>query len=114
MLVVGGGDSAIEAALACADEPGTQVVIAYRGEAFSRAKAANRDRLEAASAAGRRIEVLLETEIACIGAETVDLTCGGEPRRIANDAVIVQAGGVLPTELLRSIGVAIETKHGTA
>ena len=114
VLVVGGGDSAIEAALACADEPGTQVVIAYRGEAFSRAKAANRDRLEAASAAGRRIEVLLETEIACIGAETVDLTCGGEPRRIANDAVIVQAGGVLPTELLRSIGVAIETKHGTA
>ena len=114
VLVVGGGDSAIEAALACADEPGTQVVIAYRGEAFSRAKAANRDRLEAASAAGRRIEVLLETEIACIGAETVDLTCGGEPRRIANDAVIVQAGGVLPTELLRSIGVAIETKNGTA
>ena len=114
VLVVGGGDSAIEAALACADEPGTQVVIAYRGEAFSRAKAANRDRLEAASAAGRRIEVLLETEIACIGAETVDLTCGGEPRRIANDAVIVQAGGVLPTELLRSIGVALETKHGTA
>lgn len=114
VLVVGGGDSAIEAALACADEPGTQVVIAYRGDAFSRAKAANRDRLEAASAAGRRIEVLLEAEIACIGTETVDLTCGGAPRRIANDAVIVQAGGVLPTELLRSIGVAIETKHGTA
>jgi hypothetical protein len=43
-----------------------------------------------------------------------ELDTAGETRAIDNDAVIVQAGGVLPTELLRAAGVAIETKHGTA
>ena len=113
VLVAGGGDSAIEAALACASVEGTATALAYRGDAFSRVKPANRDRLEAARDAGR-VEVLLRTNIVSIGAGTVEIDCAGVRRTIDNDAVIIQAGGVLPTDLLRSIGIAIETKRGTA
>ena len=113
VLVVGGGDSAVEAALACADEEGTVVTIAYRGEAFNRVKLANRDRLEAARAAGS-VEVLTGTDVARIAPDHVDLVATGATRGLANDWVIVQAGGVLPTDLLRSIGIEVETKFGSA
>ena len=112
-LVVGGGDSAVEAALACAAEEGTVVTIAYRGEAFNRVKPANRDRLEAARAAGS-VEVLTGTDVARIAPDHVDLVATGATRGLANDWVIVQAGGVLPTDLLRSIGIEVETKFGSA
>jgi len=113
VLVVGGGDSAVEAALACADEAGATVTLAYRGDAFNRVKAANRDRLEAAMRDGR-IDVRLRTDVAAIGAEDVALRTPSGDERLANDRVIVQAGGVLPTELLRSIGIDVETKYGSA
>ena len=113
VLVVGGGDSAIEAALACAAEPGTAVTLAYRGEAFNRVKPANRERLEQARGEGR-LDVRLQTEVAAIGERDVTLVGKGTESRLPNDGVIVQAGGVLPTELLRSIGVDVETRHGTA
>lgn len=113
VLVVGGGDSAVEAALACAGEPGTEVTLAYRGEAFNRLKPANRERLEAARAA-RSLAVLTSTDVARIAEDHVDLVVAGTERRVRNDGVIVQAGGILPTELLRSIGIEVETKFGSA
>ena len=113
VLGVGGGDSAVEAALACAAEEGTTVTIAYRGEAFNRVKPANRGRLEAARATGT-LEVLTGTDIARIAPDHVDLATPGTSRRLPNDEVIVQAGGVVPTELLRSIGIEVETKFGSA
>ena len=33
---------------------------------------------------------------------------------VGNDAVIVSAGGVLPSEFLRRVGISVETKYGTA
>ena len=33
---------------------------------------------------------------------------------INNDAVIINAGGILPTGFLKSIGIEVETKYGTA
>ncbi len=113
VLVVGGGDSAVEAALACAAEPGTDVTIAYRGEVFNRLKGANRERLAEAEAQ-RRLRVLTRTEVVRINPDRVDLDIAGNAESIANDAVIVQAGGVLPTDLLRRAGVGFETKFGTA
>ncbi len=112
VLVVGGGDSAIEAALACAEQPGTTVTLVYRGEAFGRVKAKNRERLDAARAANR-VDVRLLAEARRILADRVELTVDGETATIANDSVIVQAGGVLPTALLRELGVTVETKYGT-
>ncbi len=113
VLVVGGGDSAIEAALGCSEQPGTTVALSYRGEAFGRVKAANRTRLDAAVKGGR-VRVLLESNVRGIDARTVTLERKGKVESVANDAVIVNAGGVLPTEFLRSLGVQIDTKHGTA
>lgn len=113
VLVVGGGDSAVEAALACASEQGTEVTLAYRGEAFNRIKVANRERLEAARAEGS-LDVLTSTEVARIAPDHVVLAVAGTERRVRNDRVIVQAGGILPTELLRSIGIEVETKYGSS
>lgn len=113
VLVVGGGDSAIETALACAGEARTTVTLAYRGDAFTRIKTANRERLEAARAAGR-VDVRLRTEVREILPDRVMLETDGATAAIDNEAVIVQVGGVLPTALLRDLGVTVETKHGTA
>jgi thioredoxin reductase (NADPH) len=113
VLVVGGGDSAIESALACAAEPGTSVTLAYRGDAFSRVKPKNRERLEHARDAGR-IDVRLATDVGRILDDRVVLVTRGEEVAIPNDVVIVQAGGDLPTRLLKELGVTVETKYGTA
>jgi thioredoxin reductase (NADPH) len=113
ILVVGGGDSAVETALACATQPGTRVLLAYRGDAFSRIKPKNRERLEAARAAGK-VDVRLGTEVKQIAAGDVVLVTGGVETTVPNDAVIVQAGGELPTRLLKELGVTVETKFGTA
>lgn len=113
VLVVGGGDSAIEAALACAKEAGTKVTLAYRGEAFNRVKANNRLSIETARTE-RRVEVRFVTEVRRILADSVELAVDGVPVTVGNDVVIVQAGGVLPTALLRELGVTVQTMYGNA
>jgi len=113
VLVVGGGDSALEAAAALAEQPGTTVTLSYRSESFSRAKTKNRDRVAAAQNA-RRLTVLMESQVTQIGADAVDLEQRGRRLRIGNDAVVVCAGGILPTPFLKSIGIEVETKYGTA
>ena len=113
VLVVGGGDSAVECALACSTQPGTQVLLAYRGEVFNRIKPANRQRLEDARAAGR-IDIRMKTEVKSVASDCVELAGEHGAATVANDVVVVQAGGVLPTALLKQLGVTIETKYGTA
>jgi len=113
VLVVGGGDSALEAAIAISEQPDTDVTLSYRGEAFARVKAKNRDLLGAAEQAGR-IRVLLGSTVAGIDPDKVTLTHKGENVVLKNEAVIVCAGGILPTPLLQQIGVLFETKRGTA
>jgi thioredoxin reductase/Pyruvate/2-oxoacid:ferredoxin oxidoreductase delta subunit len=113
VLVVGGGDSALEAAIECADEPGTTVTLSYRSEAFSRVKPRNRERLQRVEAAGK-LKVLLSSNVEEIGADTVALDRGGQKIKLRNNAVIVCAGGILPTPFLKEIGVQVETKYGTA
>jgi thioredoxin reductase (NADPH) len=113
VLVVGGGDSALEAATSIADEPGTTVTLSYRAEAFSRAKEQNRRRIETAQAAGR-LRVLMQSDVSEITETGVVLTQGGNRIELPNNAVIVCAGGILPTPFLKAIGIEVETKFGTA
>ena len=113
VLVVGGGDSALEAALACADERGTAVTLSYRSEAFSRVKQKNRELVQRAESA-RRLKVILSSNVEEIGDGTVTLDAGGKKINLKNDAVIVCAGGILPTPFLKEIGVQVDTKYGTA
>ncbi len=112
VLVVGGGDSALEAAIATAEQPGTQVILSYRSEAFSRVKGRNRSLLEAAQQAGR-IQVMLKSRIQAIDAHSVAIDHEGAVTVHGNDVVIVCAGGELPTPLLKKIGIEFETKFGS-
>lgn len=113
VLVVGGGDSALEAAVSLAEQPGTKVTLSYRGASFSRVKQRNRDALDQARRAGR-LQVLMESQVRSIEADTVLMAHGDALQALRNDAVIVCAGGSLPTPLLQRVGIQFETKHGTA
>jgi len=111
--VVGGGDSALEAAASIAESGSGGVVLSYRGDAFDRAKARNRDRVQAAAGTGV-LKVLLKSNVKQIESEQVAIEHGGQMLSVRNDAVIVSAGGVLPSDFLRRVGISVETKHGTA
>ena len=113
VLVVGGGDSALEAAASIAEVSGTQVTLSYRGDAFGRAKPKNRQRVDAARERGN-LKLLLSSNVSHIHDDLVILEHGGKQVEIRNKAVIVSAGGVLPTEFLKKVGIRIETKYGTA
>jgi len=88
------------------------VTLSYRGKAFDRARQKNRDRVSAAASAGR-LSVLLESDVERIAMRTVAIRTQQGVLEIANDAVIVCAGGVLPTEFLKRTGIEVETKYGT-
>lgn len=111
VLCVGGGDSAVEAAVALAAVARTTVHVSYRGEAFFRVKKKNREDLEAAAAAGK-VTLHLGTTVRAITPDRVVLEGQAGRTTLEIDDVIVNVGGVLPTPFLESIGVAVETKHG--
>jgi len=111
-LVVGGGDSAIEAALALA-EAGAAVHLAHRRKVFDRIKPKNQSRLDEAIAA-KSLTVLLEASPTEIGAERVKLDVAGAATEIDNDFVLVFIGGVLPTKFLEEAGVQVGTFKGEA
>jgi thioredoxin reductase len=113
VLVVGGGDSALEAAGSLARQPGTTVTLSHRSDAFSRAKAKNREEVETAQRSGR-LTVLLQSNVKKIGRHDVEIEQKGQRMQIRNDAVIVCAGGILPTAFLESVGIEVQTKYGTA
>jgi thioredoxin reductase (NADPH) len=113
VLVVGGGDSALEAAASIAESAGASVVLSYRGEAFDRAKQRNRERVSDAARSGR-MKVILNSNVRQIAPDSVAIEHVGRLLNVRNDTVIVNAGGVLPSDFLRRIGIHVETKYGTA
>ena len=113
VLVVGGGDSALEAAADIVRHPAASVTLCHRGPGFTRAKPQNQRRVDAAIRTGR-LHVLLEAEVRSIEPNRVVVQKGGRPYALQNDAVIICVGGLLPAELLAGIGVQVETKYGTA
>ena len=113
VLVVWGGDSALEAAIALSQEKDTDVILSYRSAAFSRVKQKNRTALEQQEKAGR-LRVLLQSTVSTIQDHHVEIEHDGVVQRFRNDVVRVCAGGVLPTPLLQQIGIQFNTKFGTA
>lgn len=112
VLVVGGGNAAIEAAVAIAAEPGSHATLSYRNDTFDRVTERNRELLQEAERAGK-LTLALRTTVTQITARQVVLDRDGESISIDNDMVIVCVGGVLPTPMLKKIGIAVETKYGT-
>jgi thioredoxin reductase len=111
VMVIGGGNSALEAAIALAEVPDTVVTLVHRGTAFGRARAENRDAVETLDRMGA-ITVLRSAKALAIAPGHVTIADDAGRREIANDAVIVCAGGTMPREWLAHIGVAVETHHG--
>jgi thioredoxin reductase/ferredoxin len=113
ILIVGGGDSAVEAAMGLAHQTGNQVTLCYRGTAFTRIKGRNAERLKKVVTGGR-LRVLYESRPIEITTDEVVLEVGGERRSLPNDYVWIFAGGIPPTELLEKIGVRTGVRDVTA
>jgi thioredoxin reductase len=111
ILVVGGGDSAVEAAIGLSEQEGNQVTLSYRRAAFSRIKARNEAQLVQAQADGR-LNVLLDSDVESIDDHEVHLrvrSSAGERRvTLPNDEVFVLAGGKPPFELLEQSGISFD------
>ncbi|HEY6950832.1 MAG TPA: NAD(P)-binding domain-containing protein, partial [Bacteroidota bacterium] len=107
VLVVGGGDSAVEAAVGIASQPGTTVTVSYRREGFVRLKEKNEQSITGLTAS-KRINVVFNSNVAEIKPQSAILTLqDGKKLEIPNDYVFIFAGGELPTELLKKIGVRL-------
>jgi thioredoxin reductase/Pyruvate/2-oxoacid:ferredoxin oxidoreductase delta subunit len=108
ILVVGGGDSAVEAAMGLARQPGNRVVLSYRKPEFFRLKPRNEERLKASVAEGR-VELALPSEVVRFEPGAAVLARGeGAARaetRLPVDWTFVFAGGEPPFPLLKKIGV---------
>jgi thioredoxin reductase/NAD-dependent dihydropyrimidine dehydrogenase PreA subunit len=111
ILVVGGGDVAIEAALVLAEQSKTRVTLCHRGRDFDRIKPANQELLAEAEAAGLRVLRSSQVETISNGSATIR-TAEGE-LTLEVDRVFVLIGSDLPIELLTSTGIRVQRHHGT-
>ncbi len=110
VIVAGGGDSAIEAALSLSEQ--NKVVLTYRGEAFQRIKVKNSEKINKA-VAEQKIDVRFNSNIEKIEEATVTLIMPeNKTETIDNDLVYIFAGGELPTQFLQKAGVMITTRFG--
>ena len=111
IVIVGGGDSAVESALLLA--PQNQVTLSYRGEAFSRIKQKNAHKIADAMAKGS-VNVLFNTNLVSIDPHSVSYKIGesDEIHQLENDRVYIFAGGELPVQFLKKMGISMCTKHG--
>ena len=104
ILVVGGGDSAIEAAMGLGHQVGNQVVLSYRKEAFSRIKERNAQRIEESVRKGK-VNVIFNSNPLEFRKDSVILDVNGKPQEMPNDFVWIFAGGEPPTAFLKKVGV---------
>jgi len=113
ILVVGGGDSAVESALLLADT--NKVMLSYRKDLFSRLKPKNKTQIEEAIEQAK-LEVKFNSNVLAIDEDAVSIKVEGEkePLRIKNDLVYIFAGGELPTQFLKNAGILITKKFGDA
>lgn len=113
ILIVGGGDSAIESALLLAGN--NNVSVSYRSDKFSRLKPRNQENIDNCSREGK-VTLLYNTNVVEIAETHVILknSISGENFKIPNDLVFIFAGGELPIDLLKKAGISVETKFGEA
>jgi thioredoxin reductase (NADPH) len=113
ILVVGGGDSAIEAAMGLGHQHGNVVTLSYRKEAFSRIKERNVKRIEECMRTGK-VNVVFNSTPVEIKPESVVLEVNGATQEIPNDFVWVFAGGIPPNDFLKKIGIQFGVRDMTA
>ncbi len=106
ILVVGGGDSAVEAAMGLAYQKGNKVTLSYRKDVFSRLKERNNQRIRDCMRSGK-LTVIFNSEPVEIREKSVILKVQGGKREVPNDYVWVFAGGTPPNAFLEKIGVQL-------
>jgi len=111
VLVVGGGDAALEAAMQLAEESDARVSISYRGENFAKCREKNRTKM-AEMVKARRVRALMNSQVDAITEDEVVLTVAGSPEVLPNDFVIVNIGGELPLEFLSKLKISLEKHFG--
>jgi thioredoxin reductase/Pyruvate/2-oxoacid:ferredoxin oxidoreductase delta subunit len=112
ILVIGGGDSAVEAAMGLASQTGNKVTLSYRSERFSRIKERNAKRIEE-FIQSRKLQVLFNSNPVEFKPESVVLEVNGSNQEIPNDYVWIFAGGTPPTAFLKKIGVGFGSRDVT-
>jgi thioredoxin reductase/NAD-dependent dihydropyrimidine dehydrogenase PreA subunit len=114
ILVVGGGDSAVESAMLLADER-NKVTLSYRSETFSRLKPRNLERIND-YIKKKKIKTLFSSNVKEILSDSVILSQNdsSEEIKMKNDLTYIFAGGILPTSFLEGIGIKITKKFGDA
>jgi thioredoxin reductase/Pyruvate/2-oxoacid:ferredoxin oxidoreductase delta subunit len=110
VLVVGGGDTAIETVLGLANQAGTTVTLSYRGDRFARLKDRLRQKLDRAIAIGT-VHVVLNSTVREIRGDVVVLDAAGAPLILPNDDVIIRIGGDPPSAFLERMGVRMVQKE---
>jgi putative YpdA family bacillithiol system oxidoreductase len=109
ILVVGGGDSAVEAALGLAVQGTNRVTLSYRGTGFTRIKERNAARLEEMRRGGT-LAVCLASHVRSINEQSIELETAEGRKEVRNDYVFVFAGGEMPFDFLKSIGVQFHAR----
>jgi thioredoxin reductase (NADPH) len=112
ILVIGGGDSAVEAAMGLAAQLGNTVTLSYRQANFSRLKDRNVKRLEECVKKGK-LKVIFNSNPVEFTEESAILEVSGATQKLANDFVWIFAGGDPPTAFLKKIGVGFNSKNLT-
>ena len=109
VLVVGGGDSAIESALALSRQGTNRVTLCYRGENFLRARERNQQFVKDSETTGK-LKALRNAQVVTIEPDSVLIEVAGTQQKVKNDFVFIQIGGESPEEFLRKIGIEIVEK----
>jgi thioredoxin reductase len=112
ILIVGGGDSAVEAAMGLAHQEGNKVTVSYRKTEFSRLKDRNTKRIDEHMKSGK-LDVLFNSMPTEFREGSVLIECGGEVRELPNDFAWIFAGGTPPSDFLKAAGVAFGSTDGS-
>src|SRR6202049_3489557 len=112
ILVIGGGDSAVEAAMGLASQTGNKVTLSYRSERFSRIKERNTKRIEEFIRSSK-LQALFNSNLVEFKPDSVVLEVNGSNQEIPNDYVWIFAGGTPPTAFLKKIGVGFGSRDVT-
>ena len=111
IVVVGGGDSAVESAMLLKDE--NDVILSYRKDKFARIKPKNREKIDKALA-DKSLKAIFNSNLVSIDEQSIMIKVEGEnqPKRLENDQIYIFAGGEMPTKFLENAGVEITKRFG--
>ncbi|WP_265200536.1 NAD(P)-binding domain-containing protein [Aureitalea sp. L0-47] len=111
IIVVGGGDSAIEASLLLMENNKVRQLV--RTETLTRCKPKNREKITNAAAEGK-VNLMFSTNLISISESHCLIKTDGndEATEVPNDMVYIFAGGILPTAFLEKPGIKITKRFG--